>query len=142
MSNPLQSVATVLGRLMLVTIFLASAVGNKIPNFGDVAQAMASVGIPFPQVMLVGAIAFMLLGGVAVVVGFKARFGAALLLVFLALATFYFHGFWNFEGAEQQAQIIQFMKNLSIAGAMLLIMANGPGPLTVDRRSAEPAVAG
>lgn len=141
MSKPLQSVAAVLGRLMLVTIFFASALGNKIPNFGEVVQAMASVGIPLPQVMLAGAITFMLLGGVAVVVGFKARLGAALLLVFLALATYYFHGFWNFEGAEQQAQAIQFMKNLSIAGAMLLIMANGPGPLAVDGRSPEPAVA-
>lgn len=141
MPHPLQRTATVLGRLMLVTIFFASALGNKIPNFGEVAQAMASVGIPLPRVMLVGAIAFMLLGGVAVVVGFKARLGAALLLVFLALATYYFHGFWNFEGAEQQAQAIQFMKNLSIAGAMLLIMANGPGPLALGQPESSPAAA-
>jgi len=136
MSNPIQGAATLLGRLMLVTIFLASAVGNKVPNFGSVVQYMESAGVPLPQVMLVGAIAFMVVGSVFVVLGYKARIGSGLLLVFLALATYYFHDFWHFEGEEQQAQLIQFMKNLSMAGAMLLIMANGPGPMALDDRPA------
>jgi putative oxidoreductase len=76
------------------------------------------------------------LGSVSVILGFKARIGAGLLLVFLVLATYYFHAFWNLEGQEQQMQMIQFMKNLSMAGAMLFIMANGPGPMSIDNRVA------
>jgi len=136
MFSQVQRVMTVLGRLMLCTIFFMSAVGNKIPNFGGVVQYMQSAGVPAPQLMLAGAIAFLILGSVSIVLGFKARIGAGLLLVFLVLATYYFHAFWNYEGQEQQMQMIQFMKNLSMAGAMIFIMANGPGPMALDTRAA------
>ena len=82
--------------------------------------------------MLVGAIAFLIVGSLSVLLGLKARFGAGLLLAFLVLAIYFFHAFWNLEGQEQQMQTIQFMKNLSMAGAMLFIMANGAGPMSVD----------
>jgi putative oxidoreductase len=111
-----------------------SAVGNKIPNFNKVAETMGSVGIPQPRFMLVGAIAFLLLGSLSVIFGIEARLGAALLFVFLVLATYYFHAFWKLEGAAQQEPMIQFMKNLSMMGAMLFIMANGAGPGSIDSR--------
>ena len=63
-----------------------------------------------------------------------ARIGATLLLVFLVLATYYFHDFWTFEGQDQQMQMIQFMKNMALMGAMLFIIANGPGPWSLDNR--------
>src|SRR5687768_11218637 len=109
----LQGLWTVLGRVLLGTIFLMSAVGNKIPHFGDVAKFMESVGIPAPQLLLVGAIVFLIVGSLSVILGFKARVGAGLLLTFLVLATYYFHAFWNLEGQAQQEQMIHFMKNLS-----------------------------
>lgn len=123
---------TLLGRLLLCAIFFLAAVGNKIPHFNDVAQVMASAGIPAPEFMLVGAILFLVAGSVSVIVGYKARIGAFLLLTFLVLASYYFHPFWKLEGQAQQAQMIQFMKNLSMMGAMLFIVANGSGPMSVD----------
>ena len=60
-----------------------------------------------------------------------------MLLVFLVLATYFFHGFWRLEGQEQQMQTIQFMKNLSMAGAMLFILANGSGPMSLDCRATD-----
>lgn len=127
-----QGPVTVLGRLLLCTIFLMAAVGSKIPHFSDVAKYMESAGVPAPQFMLVGAIVFLLVGSVSVILGFKARIGAALLLTFLALASYYFHAFWKLDGQAQQEQMIQFMKNLSMIGAMLFIVANGAGPMSVD----------
>lgn len=124
--------ATLLGRVLLSAIFLMAAVGNKIPHFSDVAAVMASVGVPAPQLMLVGAIVFLLAGSASLIVGYKARIGAVLLLVFLALATYFFHPFWNLEGHAQQEQMIQFMKNLSMMGAMIFIAANGSGPMSLD----------
>jgi putative oxidoreductase len=61
---------------------------------------------------------------------------AASLLGRLMPATYYFHDFWNFEGREQQIQMIQFMKNLSLMGTMLFLMANGAGAMSLDARPA------
>jgi putative oxidoreductase len=132
MFEALRGPVTVLGRLLLSTIFFLAAVGNKIPHFSDVAKVMESAGVPAPSFLLVGAIVFLIVGSLSVVVGYQARFGAVLLLTFLVLATYFFHPFWRLEGHAQQEQMIQFMKNLSMMGAMLFIVANGAGPMSLD----------
>jgi putative oxidoreductase len=132
MSQVLRGPLTVLGRLLLCTIFFLAGVGNKIPRFSDVAKIMESVGVPAPQFLLAGAIVFLVVGSLSVVVGYKARIGAVLLLTFLVLASYYFHTFWKLEGQARQEQMIQFMKNLSMMGAMLFIVANGSGPMSLD----------
>jgi putative oxidoreductase len=135
MPRTLQGVLSVLGRVMLCTIFFMAAVGNKIPHFSAVAEVMAKVGIPAPQVMLAGAIVFLIAGSLQVILGYHSRIGAALLLVFLVLATYYFHAFWKLSDPQaQQEQMIQFMKNLGLMGAMVLIIANGTGPMSLDVR--------
>jgi putative oxidoreductase len=136
MNTLTQGVTSLGGRIMIATIFLLSAVGNKIPNFNALAGYMASEGVPAPQLMLVGAIVFLIVGSISLILGFKARVGAVLLLVFLVLATYYFHDFWNFQGADRQNQMIQFMKNLSMMGTMAFVVANGPGAFSLDRRLA------
>jgi putative oxidoreductase len=133
MLRPIQGIVSLLGRVLLCAIFLLSAVGNKIPNFNAVAGVMESVGMPAPQIMLLGAIVFLIVGSVSVVIGFHARIGALLLLIFLALASYYFHAFWKLEGAAAQEQMIQFLKNLGLMGAMVFLIANGPGEFSVDR---------
>ncbi len=128
----MQAICAVVGRIMIALIFVMSAVGNKIPNFSAVAGYMAGEGVPLPHVLLAGAIVFLLVGGLSVIFGFKTRIGALLLLIFLILATFFFHDFWNFAGDERQEQMIQFMKNLSLMGTMVFLIAMGPGPLSLD----------
>jgi putative oxidoreductase len=136
MPRSVQGFVAVLGRILLCTIFLMSAVGNKIPNFQAVAGYMAKEGVPAPQVMLAGAIVFLIAGSLSVILGYKARIGAALLLAFLVLATYYFHDFWTVSDPQaQQEQMIQFLKNLGLMGAMLLVIANGTGPMSLDGRS-------
>jgi putative oxidoreductase len=140
----LQGIVSVVGRVLLSGIFLLSAVGNKIPNFHSVAEVMEKAGVPSPQLMLAGAIAFLIVGSTSLTLGLWARLGASLLLVFLVLATYYFHAFWNLEGQEAQMQQIQFMKNLALMGAMLFVIANGPGKMSLDelagRKALEPPV--
>ncbi len=150
MPTSLQGVLTVIARVLLALIFLMSALANKIPNFSEVASLMESKGVPAPQFMLVGATAFLLLGSLSIMTGFKARIGASLLLVFLVLATYYFHNFWiwapeamwvlssnpDVKMPVAQVEMISFMKNLALMGAMLFIMANGAGPMSVDARLA------
>ena len=123
----MKAVLSIAGRLFIAVIFLLSALGNKIPQFQNVVEYMRSEGVPMPAVMLVGAIVFLLVGGASVVTGYKIQIGASLLLVFLILATYFFHDFWNFEGEQAQQQMIQFMKNLSLMGTMMFLIANGAG---------------
>lgn len=136
MPRMIQGVLAVLGRVMLSAIFLMSAAGNKIPHFDNVARLMGDRGIPATKVMLVGAIAFLIVGSLSIVLGYKARIGAALLLIFLVLATYYFHDFWNTTNdREKLEQMTQFLKNTSMMGAMLLIIANGIGSVSLDERA-------
>ena len=100
---------------------------------------MGDKGIPAPQLMLVGAIVFLIAGSLSVIVGFKARIGATLLLIFLVLATYYFHDFWNVtDPAVKQDQMIHFLKNVGLMGAMVLIIANGTGPMSLDEKVGAP----
>ena len=136
----MQAIASLVSRVMIAAIFLISAVGNKIPKFNDVVGYMAAEGVPLPNVALVGAIVVLIIGSLSVIAGFRIRIGAGLLLAFLVLATYFFHDFWQFEGHEQQLQMIQFMKNLSLMGTLLFLMANGAGAMSLDaRQSARPA---
>lgn len=136
-SHPLTALINVAARIMIATIFLLSAVGNKIPNFMEVANYMAAKGVPWAPGMLVGAILFLVAGSLSIIVGYRARWGAGLLLAFLTLATYYFHDFWNLQGQAQQDEMIQFLKNLSLMGTMLFVIANGAGPASLDARAAK-----
>jgi putative oxidoreductase len=138
-----QGILSLVGRVLLCAIFLLSAVGHDIPQYKEVVGQMEKAGVPQPQILLGGAIAFLILGSVLVIVGWWARLGALLLLIFLVLATYYFHNFWTLpEGSrDQQDQMAHFMKNAALAGAMLLIMGSGPGRWSVDalRRRTTPS---
>src|SRR5579871_5652043 len=135
MSGGIRGIVTVVGRILLSAIFLMAAVGHDIPNFNETTQMMDKAGVPYPPVLLAGAIVFLIAGSLSVILGYKANYGAALLLVFLILATYYFHAFWKETGQAQQQQMINFMKNLALMGAMLFIMANGSGPWSLDHRA-------
>jgi putative oxidoreductase len=138
----IQGFVSVVARLMIVAIFLASAAANKIPKFTEVAETMGGVGIQQPKIMLAGAIVFLILGSVSLIVGFYARFGALLLLVFLIAASYYFHAFWKLPaGPDQMREQINFMKNVALMGTMVFIMANGAGAWSMDacRRCSEPS---
>jgi putative oxidoreductase len=70
---------------------------------------------------------------VAILVGWKTRWAALALVVFLIVITPIFHGFWAASADQAMGQQINFMKNASILGGMLLLFAFGPGRYSVDR---------
>jgi len=124
---------SLLGRVCLAAVFVASLVGNKIPQFQQTTELMQSEGVPNPKLALAGAIFLLSLGGVSVILGAWTRIGAFCLLVFLGAATWYFHDFWRFaDPMQRQLQTIQFMKNLAIAGGLLALLAFGGGSWSVD----------
>ena len=120
--SAIETFGALVGRVLLVLIFLLSS-GNKISNFSEVQGYMASQGMPATAVFLVGAIVFLVIGGLSVLLGFKARVGAVLLIAFIVPASLIFHNFWAYEGQQQQQQMIHFMKNIAILGALISIAA-------------------
>jgi putative oxidoreductase len=127
----------VLGRILICTVFLAAALGYTAGDVQNFSQVIAAKGSITPAWVLAGAILLLVVGSLSVVVGYKARFGASVLLVFLALTTYCFHGFtfWNVVNPHARHEHILFlMTNLSIMGAMLFIVANGAGQMSLDGR--------
>jgi putative oxidoreductase len=120
---------------MLCTVFLAAALGYTAPDVHNLAQTVASKGTMPPTLASLGAILLLMTGSFSVVAGYKARYGAAALLAFLVLATYHFHGFtlWNVVSPQARHEhILYLVMNLSIMGAMLFIVANGPGQMSLD----------
>ncbi len=124
--------ASFFGRLLICAIFLMSGC-KKIISFEATIQYMMAKGMPFVQLMCILAIISEIVGGLFILLGYRTRLGACILIIFLALATYIFHDFWNLEGGERQLQMIMFMKNLAIFGGLLLLLGHGSGRLSIDR---------
>jgi putative oxidoreductase len=122
------------GRVLLSVIFLLSGLG-KIIDWDGNAQLMASQGMPVIPLLLVGAIVTELAGGLSVLLGWKARWGALLLFLYLIPTTLIFHDFWAFTGTEMQTQLVNFLKNLSIMGGLLLVAAYDGAALVAEREA-------
>lgn len=121
-----------LGRLLFAAIFLAAST-NHLSN-ATIAYA-ASQGVPYPHLLvpLSGLLAFV--GAVLVTLGFHARFGAWLLVLFLVPVTLMMHRFWGItDPGAMRLQQAMFMKNVSMLGATLLIAYFGAGPISFDAR--------
>ncbi|MBW4638393.1 MAG: DoxX family protein [Gloeocapsa sp. UFS-A4-WI-NPMV-4B04] len=123
----LNNLLSLAARVLLSALFLMSGI-NKILNPADTQQYMASYGMPLTGLFLMGAIALELAGGLSVLLGYKARWGAIALIIFLIPATLIFHT--NFA---DQMQTIQFMKNLAILGGLLMIVQSGSGDIAIKR---------
>jgi putative oxidoreductase len=133
MPDIIPTFSAILGRLLLGAIFAVSPLVNLIPNFGKTVDAMHGADIPFAAPALVVAIAMLLVGSMLLIAGYKARYGALLLLLFLIPATYYFHAPWKaHDAAEAGQQVIHFLKNIALLGAMLLVMVLGSGPGSLD----------
>ena len=68
------------------------------------------------------------------VIGWRARFAAAVLFLFIIPTTLAFHAFWSVDPEAAQDQMIQFLRNLAIMVGMLYIVVHAPGPLSLDRK--------
>jgi putative oxidoreductase len=130
--NQLQPWGLLVGRIMLAYIFVLSGYG-KIVGFAGTAGYMAKYGMPMVEVLLVATIAIELVGGLMLVVGWKARWAALAIFLFMIPTTLIFHAFWASPQDQVMMQTIQFQKNLAIMGGMLFVFFCGPGRLSLDR---------
>lgn len=114
---------TLVGRVLLSGIFLMSGT-MKFVAWDQTAQYMAAQHMTMIPLFLASAAIVEIAGGLSLLFGWKAKWGAALLAVYLIPVTLVFHHFWDLTGLEQQTQIAQFMKNLAIMGGLWVVVAH------------------
>jgi len=127
-----KDVAALVGRVLLALMFVWAGYG-KIGGYEGIAGWMASAGMPMVGLLLPATIAVELGGGIALIVGWKARWVALILAAFTLLASLVFHNFWAMSGDAVMTNMLFFYKNVAVIGGMLMVFAFGPGRYSVDR---------
>src|ERR1700732_2430958 len=131
MSDSSNSFTPLAGRILMSVLFLISGF-FKIGGYSQMVAYSAAKGLPMASVTIAGAAVLELVCGLAILVGFQTRIAAWLLFLYLIPVTFLFHNFWAMQGAEQQDNMIHFLKNVAIMGGLVILASNGAGPYSVD----------
>src|SRR5215470_15104679 len=92
------------------------------------AQLETMAGMPLTQLLAIAAGAFEIIAGLMIALNFGVRFFAILMIIFVALVTFYFHDFWNQMPPENGRTLVDALKNLSLIGALFMLAGYGRGP--------------
>ena len=121
-----------LGRFLYTAIFLTGGLSHfskqTIVYAASQGVPLASLAVPFSGLLAVA-------GGLSILLGYHAKLGGWLIILFLLPVTFMMHKFWTLTNpAMAQMQTVMFMKNISMAGAALLISQFGAGPFSLDAR--------
>jgi putative oxidoreductase len=139
MIESLKTPLLVVGRVLLALMFILAGF-SKLGNIEGTAGYIASGGLPMASVLAVVVGLLELLGGIAIAIGFQARWAALALALFTLAATLLFHQFWAVPAEQAFVQQLMFMKNLSVAGGLFIVAALGAGAASLDNRRA-PALA-
>lgn len=120
--------APALGRIMMAIIFIWAGYG-KVTDFAGSVGYAESAGMPMASIAIALAILIELGGGIALILGFKARLAAGALAVFCVLAAVIFH-----RNLSDYNEFLFFWKDITIAGGLLQVVYFGAGPLSMDNR--------
>lgn len=129
----MKDIIDLLARVFLSLIFLWEAY-DTIKYFQTTKASMTDYGVVWRQDLLLGGAVFlMIFGGILILTGYRAKFGAVLLLLFYIPATFIIYSFWNDPEEYYRDNSIQFMKNLAIIGGLMMVYVNGSGRYSIKR---------
>lgn len=131
-----------LGRIFIAMIFLFEAY-DSIWYAEENKAKMTEYGLTWRQdLLLYGAIFLLVVGGILVLIGYRAKLGALMLLAYWVPVTFIVHSFWNDPEDIRRIQSIFFMHNLGIVGGLLFVIVNGSGKYSIRRVFATSKVPG
>jgi uncharacterized membrane protein YphA (DoxX/SURF4 family) len=111
----------VAARLLFLVVFVRGGYASSRHLSHTIAVA-ARTGAPVPSVSVPASQVFLWVGVISVALGIWADVGAVSLLLFLIPATYWGHAFWRFEGEARQAQLGNFLRNLTYIGGVLLLL--------------------
>ena len=129
----MKDIAELLARILIAFVFIYEAL-DALVFFNKTKATMSAYGITWQQDFLLKVIIFALvLGGVLVLIGYFARFGALLLLLYWVPFTLIVYSFWDDEPEYKRVHTLYFMRNLALCGGLLLLIANGAGKFSIKR---------
>ena len=122
-----------LARICVSFIFLYEAY-DSIIFFKSTKETLTAYGIHWNQdMLLIGLIFVLILGGVLILIGYYASIGGFLILLYWIPFTFIVYSFWNDADDIRRLNSLYFMRNMGVAAALMLLMANGAGRFSVNR---------
>jgi putative oxidoreductase len=124
---------SLIGRILLGLVFFIAGIDKIMGLEGTIKYATAA-GMPMANIAVYLSIVIEVGMGLLLFVGFKTRWASAVLIVFILVAIFYFHQYWNMEGAARNLNKIMLFKNLALVGGLLMLMVAGPGRYSMDAR--------
>jgi putative oxidoreductase len=131
--NATNAFLSLVARALLGALFMVAGIRGALA-FAGTAAYMGRLGFPLPEVAAVLTIAIEVGGSALLIIGWKTRWAALLLALFAAIAAFAGHRFWQVHASQYTNELHHFLKDLAVAGGMLMIALNGPGRLSVDGR--------
>ncbi len=131
--NTYQSALNLVGRLLIVALFLPAGLG-KIAGFEGTLGYFASLGIPAPVFALVVTIVIEVLGSIALLVGFQARIVAVIMAIFTLAAAVTGHAYWAAPADAVFIAQLLFFKNIAVMGGLLVLASAGAGRFSIDGR--------
>jgi putative oxidoreductase len=121
-----------LARVFIAALFLVAGT-RKLLTYAATVGYFAKLGFPAPEAIAVLAIVIEIGGGLMLATGWRTRWAAWLLVVFVAVATAMAHRFWQFEPAQFANQLNHFLKNIAIIGGLIFVATFGPGRTALDQ---------
>ena len=129
----MKDIIDLIARTFLSFIFLYEAY-DSIFYFKKTKEVMTDYGVTWSQdMLLIGVIIFLLIGGVLVLTGYRVGLGVTMLLIYWIPVTFIVHSWWQYPEEMQRMQAILFMKNVAITGGLLMLLVNGAGRFSIKR---------
>ena len=122
-----------LARILLVLLYVIFG-WEKLIGFGGTVGYMASLGLPMPTVVAVIVVVMEFFVALALVIGWYTRPLALLLALYTLGTAIIGHHYWTMTGDAQAENMINFYKNVSIIGGLLLLCVTGPGKYSLDKR--------
>ncbi len=128
-----KDIADLVGRILIASVFLYEAY-DSIFHFEKNLNTLETYGITWNPRLWAGlAIVMLVLGGITVLIGYFARVGAFLLLLYWLPFTFYVYSWWNDPVELQRLHGLMFMRNLALCGGLFLLLSNGSGNYSVKK---------
>lgn len=131
--NQLQNATNLLGRLLLASLFLPAGI-SKLMGFEGTVGYFSSLGLAVPALLAVAVITLEIVGGIALLVGFRTRISAVILALFTLGASVVGHAYWAVPADQVFVAKLLFYKNIAIIGGLLVLASAGAGALSIDRK--------
>ncbi|WP_241613458.1 DoxX family protein [Rosenbergiella epipactidis] len=122
-----------IARILLMLLFVIFGY-QKLIHFGGTVDYMKALGTPLPTVGALIAVVLEFFAGLAIMLGFFTRPIAIIMSIYTLATAIIGHPFWSISGAAQMAAEINFYKNISIIGGLLLLSVTGAGPYSLDKK--------